>query len=122
MKLTRERRYKLLQLFGDGKPHDWFSTIFLGVNYLKVRQSDFEELLRQAVIENALIKRCGLAPTVKDDSFQLTDKGDECLRVENIQRSSGSEYDYYKNFDRTQHGSHGLDHYAPLPKGFQERN
>jgi len=109
--LTRERRYKILQVLGDGKPHNWFEVIFLGVQFLKIHQRDFENLLQQCVVDNALIYRTGKALTIKDDSLALTKKGDSCLRDEQIARDG--DYNYYKTFDRS---IEDVDRFAPLPK------
>lgn len=125
MKVSREKRFKLLQLFGDGKEHNWYQTIFLGVQYLKVHQYVFEKMLKY-LLENSLIVRIenddvrksrlenSYVITEKEFSYQITPKGDECLRFEQIKRDG--DYDYYKNFDRSVAGSHGVEHYAPVTR------
>jgi len=124
--MTREERYKFLQLFGDKKPHDWFNIVFLGVNFLKTDQKHFEDIFRKAV-EIGLIDRVDNPHTLKVKkekdyvltkqhyNYQLTERGDECLRIEKVARE-GNDY-YYQNFDRSIEGKHGLDQFAPLPKG-----
>ncbi len=111
--MRRLERFKVLQLFGDGKPHNWFETIFLGVQYLKVHQNEFERLFRRTV-ENNLVRRVYKASSYKDDYYILAERGEQCFREEQIER--GGDYSYYKNYDRSVHGKYGVDHFAPLPK------
>jgi hypothetical protein len=115
--VTRIQRYKLLQIFGDGKPHNWFEVIFFGVQFLKVRQSFFEKLFTRA-LEYGLLVRLGQASNTKDDNYQITAKGDECLRGEQMSRAGDPSY--YKYFDRSIDGAFGLNHYAPLAKGLKK--
>lgn len=130
-RMTREERFKFLSIFGDGQPHDWFNVVFLGVQYLDVHQKTFEQFFRQA-LEDQLIQKVetekvriekrfaenkneGLAYIIgwEEYSYKIDAKGDTCLRREQISREG--DYSYYKDFDRSLTGSHGLDHFAPLP-------
>jgi hypothetical protein len=111
--MRRIERYKLLQIFGDGQPHNWFEVINLGVRFLKIHQYDFESLFQQAIIDNGLIVRCSNHNFYKDDDYKITPKGDSCLREEQIARDG--DYSYYKHYDRTIDGQYGANHYSPLP-------
>ena len=117
--MRRLERFKFLQLFGDGQPHDWFNTIFLGVKYLNVHQNKFEKLFKSA-LENGLVRRVYKAAQCKDDQYIIAERGEECLREEQIAR--GGNYEYYKKYDRSVHGQYGVDHFAPLPKGLTPSN
>ena len=111
--MYRLERFKILQLFGDGQPHDWFNTVFLGVKYLDVNQTEFERLFKRA-LENSLVRRVYKAAHWKDDNYIIAERGEECLRDEQIAR--GGDVEYYKKYDRSVHGKYGVDHFAPLPK------
>jgi hypothetical protein len=130
--MKRIERFKFLQIFGDGKPHNWFEIVFLGVNFLKVHQFTFEKIFKQALDCN-LIRRVEtpevkswlarmadhkkgifVGPSWQDYEYIITETGDQCLREEQIQRAG--DHDYYSSFDRTIEGKNGLDRFAPLPK------
>lgn len=117
--MRRLERFRLLQLFGDGKPHDWFNTVFLGVTHLKVHQDEFESLFKRT-LENGLVRRMYNKANWKDDDYILAPRGEGCLREEQIDR--GGDYEYYKKYDRSIHGQYGVDHFAPLPKGLTSTN
>ena len=135
VKMKRIERFKFLQVFGDGKPHNWFEVVFLGVQFLKVHQSYFEKVFKTALAYD-LIRRVPtaavyqmldkmeksksgivLGPSWMDYEYQISPRGDACLREEQILR--GGEHSYYDQFDRSLTGSKGLDHFAPLPKGLK---
>lgn len=122
MIVSEEVDYKLLAILADGKSHSWFEVVYLGVQYLKVPQDFFEKLLHRAVIDNNWIYRTGEGPDLKSDHLKLTTKGDEYYRYLVIRHLKG-DTSYYKYFNRSQAssgvGSHGLDHYAPLPTRYQ---
>jgi len=131
--MTRTERFKFLQLVGDRKPHDWFNVIFLGVNHLKMKQSNFEKLFKKALScglikkidnrftlatkNNSLNSKQGIAYSLTWEQYDyiLTDRGDACLREELLEREGES--DYTRHFNRSTDGKYGLDRYAPLPKG-----
>ena len=132
--MTRKERFKLLQLFGDRKSHDWFNIIFLGVTHLKMRQSYFEDRVFKQAIQDGLIRRIdtrnirairlnpskeGIAYAITWSQFDyiLTDRGDACLREELLERE---ESDFTRNFDRSISGKNGLNKYAPLPNGLEK--
>jgi len=117
--MRRLERFKFLQVFGDGNPHNWFEVIFLGVQFLKVKQDHFENLFKRA-LENNLIRRQFKNSTWNGDEYLITPRGDLCLREEQIARAGN--YSYYKNYDRTVHGKWGVDHFAPLPKNMRQAN
>lgn len=134
--MTRLQRFKFLQVFGDGNKHSWFNVVWLGVQFLKVRQSAFENMFKEALAYD-LIRR---VPTdeVRADLVKMADhktgifvgldwtryeyviapKGDECLRNEQIAREG--DVSYYKYYDRSLEGANGLQKYAPIPKGYQQ--
>lgn len=116
MPLKRLDRYKILQIFGDGNPHNWFEVINLGVRHLKLHQYKFEKLFKRCMEYN-LIKREWRAYANKDDYYTITPKGDECLRGEAIARAG--DVSYYKYFDRSIKGKWGLDKFAPIPNGYK---
>lgn len=122
MHLSEELDYKLLCILGDGQPHTWVETVYLGVYYLKVPQPTFEKLLQRAVVDNNWVYRLSRAPILREDFLQLTSKGDQYLRYLSTRR--GGDYSYYKYFNRSEHsggfGQHGLDKYAPLPQNLQK--
>ena len=111
--MRRLERFKILQLFADGKPHNWFENTFLGVKHLKVSQNEFERLFKRA-LENNLVRRVYSKVHYKDDEYIITDLGEECFRAEQIMR--GGDYSFYKHYDRSVSGEYGVDHFAPLPK------
>ena len=94
--MRRLERFKLLQLFGDGQPHNWFNTIFLGVQYFKVHQDEFERLFKR-MLENNLLRRLYKKAHWKDDEYIIAERGEDCLRDEQIAR--GGDYEYYKKYD-----------------------
>lgn len=116
-----EEDYRLLSIFADGKPHDWWSTIYIGVHSLKIRQSRFERLLQRAA-EYGWIYRVGLAAVLQDDQLQLGRKGDLYFRDMAIRRTG--DFRYYKYFNREEQSQgfseFGLDKFAPLPKNLQK--
>jgi len=118
MRLSRINRFKILQIFGDGKPHNWFEVINFGVRLLQIHQYKFEALFNRC-LEYQLIRREWKACVDKDDDFSITPRGDECLREEQIARDG--DYLYYKHFDRTIKGKWGLDHFAPIPKKYRKK-
>jgi hypothetical protein len=127
--LTRIKRYQVLAIFGDNKPHDWFNVMFLGVNFIKdcthsnakghnkncgVHQKNVECWVKKCLADG-LIKQVEpeKIKVIKQETFttgigyvigweeydyQLTPKGDECLRNEQMAR--GGDSFYYKGFDR----------------------
>lgn len=111
--MRRLERFKILQLFADGKSHNWFENIFLGVKYLKVHQDEFESLFKRA-LENGIVCRTYDRAHWKDDNYKITTIGEECFRAEQIMR--GGDYNFYKHYDRSVSGTYGVDHFAPLPK------
>jgi hypothetical protein len=108
--MTRLERYNLLCIFGDGRAHTYVNVIFLGVGSMKIPQYKFEKILSRA-LEYGLVKRVDSVDSVAlrtrkqyviDPAcfdFQITSKGDEILRLEQIERKG--DYNWYKNFDRT---------------------
>lgn len=133
--MKRVERFKFLQIFGDGKSHNWFEVIFLGVQFLKVHQTYFERLFKTALSYD-LIRRVStpavelrlreganhttgiwIGPSWMDYEYVISPRGDACLREEQIARDG--DVPYYSQFDRTIDGQHGLDHFAPLPKGIK---
>ena len=131
------QRYKFLQIFGDALPHSWFEVIFLGCQHLKMKQTLFEPRIFKQALADGLIRRQDNKETLliksqleqhttgvflgadwKQYDYIITDKGDECLRNEQIKRDG--DYSYYKNYDRTVHGKYGVDHFAPLSNGFHK--
>ena len=133
--MKRLQRYKFLQIFGDGKPHNWFEIVFLGVQFLKIHQRDFERLFKTALaydlirpvstpaIELRLAEMKNytpgihLGPSWMDYEFVISPRGDACLREEQIARDG--DVSYYSSFDRTISGANGLDHFAPIHKGLK---
>lgn len=136
--MTNEQRFKLLQVFGDAKPHGWFEVIYLGVHYLRTHQSKFEKYFR-LMLEYGLIYRIQtpktlaryqekdtvktgiwIGPDWKDFDYLITPKGDECLRAEQIRR--GGDVSYYKYFDRSVDGRWGVNHFKPLPGNMRKQS
>ena len=134
--MKRIERFKFLQLFGDKSPHDYFNIVFLGVTHLKMKQSYFEDKVFSQAMRDGLINRKdtrntlaiknnptnfkeGIAYAITWQQFDyiLTDLGDKCLREELLERE---ESNFTRNFDRSIEGKHGLDRYAPLPKGLEK--
>ena len=111
--------FKFLSLFGDGKPHGWFETIFLGVKYLKVHQYHFEKLFKKCLSYN-LVYRLYERSNWKDDKYCITKRGDNSLRDEQIRRHG--DYDYYKNFDRTIESAEKITPMADKIREMQERS
>jgi len=107
--MTRLERYNFLCVFGDNKPHDWYNVIFLSVHSMKKHQKTIEGYLKK-FLEDGLIKRVDSPEVVNDrrkdkyiissDMFlyQLTKRGDELLRNEQMAR--GGDNWYYKGFSR----------------------
>lgn len=125
--------FSFLCLFGDGKPQTWWSIVYLGTISLKVHQYKFEKLFKR-MLEYGLIYRVSndriktfskdkleaksefwVGPSWKDYDYRITEKGDACLRDTQIRR--GGDYSYYKYFDRSISGKHGVNKYAPIEKG-----
>jgi hypothetical protein len=127
--MTRLERYYFLGILGGGRPIDYISLVQIGTLHLanpqnvkdiwpgsktftkvKTYQAAFERMLKEALendlvmrVENAKIKALRLEPEYQiskfDWSYQISPKGDECLRNEQIERAG--DYNYYKNFGRT---------------------
>ena len=107
--MTRLERYNFLCLFGDNRPHNWYNIIFLSVHAMKKHQKIIEGYIKK-FLEDGLIKRVDNPEVINDrlkkqyvispDMFlyQITSKGDECLRNEQAIRT-GDNF-YYKGFDR----------------------
>ena len=133
--MTRIQRFKFLQIFGDGNPHNWFEVIFLGVKFLKIHQTQFEAIFKKALadglirrVADAKAQQVALDMAEHEDGifvgldwrqyhYVVTPSGDECLRNEQIARHG--DISYYMYYDRTLNGSNGLQKYAPIPKGFK---
>lgn len=88
-------------------------------------QWEFERMFNKALadglikrVENARIKAMKLEEFFliekEDYDYQITEKGDACLRAEQIQRDG--DYSFYKNFDRT------LDGAAKINPGLFKQN
>lgn len=148
LRLTRIKRYQILAIFGDGKPHDWFNVMFLGVNSIKncthanakghnkncgIHQKTLEVWLKKCLVDG-LIKQVetkkikiiksdssnvGIGYTIgwEEYDYQITPKGDECLRGEQIARG-GDSY-FYKGFDRTPSNKYADN--VSLPKKSNDR-
>lgn len=98
--MRKEELFKFLKTFGDGKPHQWFEVIHLGVIYLKITQTRFESLFKK-FLSYSLVYRLYKTSNWKDDYYAITKKGDDFLRSEQLKRTDYREYKYYKDFDRT---------------------
>lgn len=116
MQVSETTDFQLLSVFGDKLPHSWFEVIYLATIYLDTTQNKMEKLLQRAVVDNNWIKRSGIAPALKQDTLELTAKGDEYLRYMAIRRQGDPRY--YKYFNRQEESSgftgFGLDKFAPL--------
>jgi len=130
--MNRIQRFKFLSLFGDGLEHHWFEVIFLGCQYLKIRQKQFEKEIFERALAYGFIRRIETPEIVtrrdivqgrmgiqyiaswEDYNYKITPIGDAILRDEQISRDG--DVPFYQNYDRTLHGEYGLDRYAPLPK------
>jgi hypothetical protein len=127
--MKRIERYYFLSIFGGGKPIDYVSLIQIGTLHFanpanrkdiwigsktfsnaKTFQQVFEYMLHEALeyglvrrVENEKIRLIRLQPEYQispmDWDYQITNRGDECLRNEQIERAG--DVFYYKNFDRT---------------------
>lgn len=134
--MTRIQRFKFLQVFGDGNPHNWYEVIFLGVQFLKIHQAKFEVVFKTALADG-IIRRVETKETKAEHAkmadhesgifvgpdwtryeYVITPSGDECLRNEQIKREG--DVSYYKYYDRSLTGQNGLQKYAPLPNGYKQ--
>jgi hypothetical protein len=127
--MRRIERYNFLSIFGGGKPIDYVSLIQIGTLHFanpqnrkdiyigsstfsnaKTFQQVFERILYEAIeyglvkrVENYRTRQLRLQPTYQiskeDWDYQITQRGDECLRIEQIERAG--DYSFYKKFDRT---------------------
>ncbi len=116
MELKRLDRYFFLQTFGDGKPHTWNEVVWFCIVRRGQKPNQVFSFIQNTIINHRLVRRVGNYSEYKLDSYIITDKGDVCLRDEQIARHG--DYTFYKNFDRTVHGKWGIDKFAPLPKGY----
>lgn len=118
-------RFKFVSLFGDGQPHPPMEQIRFSAVLFKVPLRQAEKIilngLRDGFIEWAETDRIRNIKASGDYvipwfyyNLIISKKGDECLRMEQIAR--GGDYSYYKNYDRSIHGDHGVSKYAPTPK------
>ena len=126
--MKRIKRFNLLSLFGDLKPKSydislqlatlhfanplnrstiWGSERIAKDTYMSVEiEKMFKKLLEDGLIkrvENDRIKRIRLADSYqvspRDWDLQITQKGEDCLRGEQIARAG--DYSYYHNFKGT---------------------
>ena len=127
--MKRIERYYFLSIFGGGKPIDYISLIQIGTLHFanpqnrkdiyigsktfsdaKTYQQVFEQMLHEALeyelvkrVENDRIRLLRLQPEYQispmDWDYQITKRGDECLRNEQIERAG--DVSYYKLFERT---------------------
>lgn len=126
--MRRIQRYHLLSVLGDLQPHPYNQVIIIGSLHLanpanraeiwpgeKLNNSQyysnvFEEMLEK-LMEDGLVKRVETARIKqlrllysyqidpRDWDLQLTEKGRDCLAMEQIAREG--DYNYYKNFSGT---------------------
>lgn len=118
MQLKRLERYYFLQIFGDGKEHTWNEVAWFCIVRLNLKPVQVIPFVQNMIINHRLIRRISRTSEFKQDSYMITERGDECLRLEQIARDG--DYTYYKFFDRTESGPWGLDKFAPLPPGYKE--
>lgn len=123
--MKREVRFKFVSLFGDGQPHPPMEQIRFASVLFKVSLVEAQKLIFKGLHEGLIqwqdtdrirkIRSTGdyVIPWFFHD-LVISKKGDECLRMEQIAR--GGDYSYYKNYDRSIHGAHGVQKYAPGPK------
>jgi hypothetical protein len=126
--MKRIHRYNLLSLFGDMKPKQYFLALQLATLHFanplnrsslwdneriakNVYMSEEIEKMFKHLLEDGLIKRVeteAIKQTRTKDTYlislreydlQLTEKGRECLGMEQIARSG--DYSFYKKFDGT---------------------
>ncbi|MGH7974774.1 MAG: hypothetical protein ACREBR_04565 [bacterium] len=126
--MYRIQRYHALSVFGDMKIHNYAHAVGIGAlhfanpvnrqeiwGYRRIKKNlyytDFFEGLMKELMNNGLLKLIEndevrklrrqdfyvISP--RDYDVQLTDKGRECLGMEQIARSG--DYSFYKNFDGT---------------------
>jgi hypothetical protein len=126
--MRRIQRYHILSVLGDLKAHPYDQVIMIGslhfanpINrselwpgeklssnqyYSNVFESMLKKLMEDGLIkrvENDRIRQLRLSNSYqispRDWDLQLTDKGQDCLRNEQMERAG--DYDYYKNFQGT---------------------
>jgi hypothetical protein len=126
--MRRIQRYHTLSTLGDLKPHPYVQVISVGTLHIsnpvnrteiwgseriprnKYSNTVFELWIKKCIgddlikrVENDTIKKIRLQPEYQiapeDYDLQLTQKGRDCLAMEQIQRSG--DYRFYKNFDGT---------------------
>jgi len=126
--MKRIHRYNLISLFGDLKPKNYIIALQLATLHFAnplnraslwgserlaknaymtdVIEKMFKQLLEDGLIqrvETAAIKHSRTRDTylisLREYDLQITDKGRDCLSMEQIARSG--DYSYYKKFDGT---------------------
>jgi len=126
--MRRIQRYHVLSVFGDMKPHNYNHAIMIGslhisnpVNRMEIWPGQkiqrnkyvsevFEGMINKLMedgllqrVENEHIRKIRLDESYqispRDWDIQLTQKGRDCLGMEQIARSG--DYSFYKNFDGT---------------------
>ena len=126
--MKRIHRYNLLSLFGDLKPKNYFIALQLATLHFanplnrsslwgserlakNAYMSEKIEGMFKQLLEDGLIKRVETEAikqsrtkdtyliSLREYDLQLTERGEECLRFEQIARSG--DYNYYKNFKGT---------------------
>lgn len=126
--MRRIQRYNLLSLFGDMKPKQYIIALQLATLHFanplnrsslwgseKIARNaymseEIEKMFKQ-LLEDGLIKRVETEAikhirtkdtyliSLREYDLQITERGRECLGVEQIARDGS--YDYYKNFQGT---------------------
>lgn len=124
----REIRFRFLSIFGDGQQHPWVEVIQLGQYYVDPKNVVSHRVVTRHLkraLEDGLISRLDNDRTKlerlngfyvlepREFDYKITEKGDACIRAEQIAR--GGDYRYYKYYDRSVHGSWGADKFAKVP-------
>jgi hypothetical protein len=126
--MKRIHRYNLLSLFGDLKSKQYIIALQLATLHFAnplnraslwgserlakdAYMSEKIEKMFKQLLEDGLIKRVETEAikhtktkdtyliSIREYDLQITDKGSDCLRMEQIARDGS--YDYYKKFDGT---------------------
>ena len=126
--MRRIQRFHVLSVFGDMKPHNYNDAIMIGSLHISnpanrmeiwpgqkisknIYASQVFEAMVKKLMEDGLLKRVETNEIrmarlnkeymidARDWNIQITEKGRDCLGMEQIARSG--DYSFYKNFDGT---------------------
>lgn len=107
--------HRLMAILADGKPHHFFEIVNFGSVLLKKPQRTIEKILYRGMCDNGWVWRHWTEYSPRLDFFQLTDKGDQAFRAEQLSRLSREKlttdlYRHYKHYTRQVGGKWGANH------------